>query len=172
MNRRHRFAVVTVAALLGTALIAPAASAKPPADKLERARSAVTTGQENAKGLAKGHTEAPGQQDRARGLERAEEAIAAAAERKAARDKAKDGDKPGLGLGRGHAADVHKYLMADRSPSELSSHSEAVSGLARAFDKVKADHPGRGNGPTEKGDDDPDDEDDAEDEDDAGDEDE
>ncbi len=160
MNRRHRFAVVTVAALLGTSLIVPAAIAKPPADKLERARSAVTTGQENAKGLAKGHAEAPGQEDRARGLDRAEEAIAAAAERKATRDAAKaEGDKPGLGLGRGHAADVHAYLLDGYSPSELPSHGEKVSGLAHAFDKVKADHPGRGNGPAEKGDDDPDDED-------------
>ncbi len=99
MNRRHRFAVVTVAALLGTALIAPAASAKPPADKLERARSAVTTGQEKAKGLAKGHAEAPGQENRARGLENAEKAITAAAERKAARDTAKaEGDKPGRAI--------------------------------------------------------------------------
>ncbi len=160
MNRRHRFAVVTVAALLGTSLIVPAAIAKPPADKLERARSAVATGQENAKGLAKGHAEAPGQEDRARGLEQAKKAIADAAERKAARDTAKaEGDKPGLGLGRGHAADVHKYLLEGRSPSELLSHGEKVSGFADAFDKVKADHPGRGNGPTEKGDDDPADED-------------
>ncbi len=161
MNRRHRFAVVTVAALLGTSLIVPAAIAKPPADKLERARSAVTTGQENAKGLAKGHAEAPGQEDRARGLERAEEAITDAAERKAERDTAKaEGDKPGRGLGRGHAAEVHAYLLGgEYSPSELKSHGEKVSGLAQAFDKVKADHPGRGNGPTEKGGDDPDDED-------------
>ena len=160
MNRRHRFAVVTVAALLGTSLIVPAASAKPPADKLERARSAVTTGQEKAKGLAKGHAEAPGQEDRARGLERAEEAITAAAERKAARDTAKaEGDKPGLGLGRGHSAEVHAYLLGGYSPSELAPHGETVSGLAHAFDKVKADHPGRGNGPTEKGDDDAEDED-------------
>ena len=160
MNRRHRFAVVTVAALLGTSLIVPSAIAKPPADKLERARSAVTTGQENAKGLAKGHAEAPGQEDRARGLERAQKAITAAAERKAERDTAKpEGDKPGRGLGRGHAADVHEYLLAGHSPSELPSHSEAVSLMVHAFDKVKADHPGRGNGPTEKGGDDPDDED-------------
>jgi hypothetical protein len=170
MNRRHRFAIVAVAAMLGTALIAPAAIAKPPADKLERARSAVATAQENAKGLAKGHAEAPGQEDRARGLERAEKAIADAADRKTARDTAKAADdKPGRGLGRGHAADVHD-LLAGYSTSELLSHGEKVSGLAHAFDKVKADHPGRGNGPTEKGDDDPADED--EDEDDAEDEDE
>ena len=160
MNRRHRFAVVTVAALLGTSLIVPAAIAKPPADKLERARSAVTTGQEKAKGFAKGHAEAPGQEDQARGLERAQKAIAAAADRKAARDTAKaEVDKPGLGLGRGHAAEVHAYLLGGYSPSELPPHGETVSGMAHAFDKVKADHPGRGNGPTEKGGDDPDDED-------------
>lgn len=158
MNRRHRFAAVAVAALLGTALIAPAASAKPPADKLERARTAVTIGQDKAKGHA---AEAPGQENRARGLERAEAAIAAAAARKAARDGAgTDAEKPGRGLGRGHADAVHAALLADGSPSELPSHGEVVSGLAHAFDKVKADHPGRGQGPTDNGGDDGADEDD------------
>jgi hypothetical protein len=157
MNRRHRFAAVTVAALLGASLIAPAASAKPPADKLERARTAVTIGQEKAKGHS---AEAPGRQNRARGLERAEAAIAAAAERKAARDAAKaEGDKPGRGLGRGHAAEVHAILLANGSPSELPSHGETVSGLAHAFDKVKADHPGQGKGRTKTGGDDGDGED-------------
>jgi hypothetical protein len=161
MNHRNRFAVVTVAALLGTSLIAPAASAKPPADKLEHARTAVAIGQEKAKGHA---AEAPGQENRARGMERAEAAIAAAAERKAARDAAKaEGDKPGRGLGRGHAVDVHAALLAGGSPSELPSHGETVSGLAHAFDKVKADHPGRGQGPTDKGGDDGDGDDEGDD---------
>ena len=114
----------------------------------------------------------PGKKTGPSGWKTPKKAITAAAERKAARDTAKaEGDKPGRGLGRGHAAEVHAYLLAGYSPSELPPHGEAVSGLVHAFDKVKADHPGRGNGPTEKGDDDPDDEDDAEDEDDAGDED-
>jgi hypothetical protein len=121
----------------------------------------VTIGQGKAKGLANGHgTEAPGQENRARGLERAEAAIAAAAERKAARDAAKAEGEPGRGLGRGHADAVHGILLAGGSPSELPSHGEMVSGLARAFEKVKADHPGQGKGRTETGGDDTDGEDD------------
>jgi hypothetical protein len=141
--------ILVAAALLVISLVVPAASATPSEDTLATARAAVTVGKEKAKGHS---AEAPGQENRARGLERAEAAIAAAAERKAARDgAAADGEKPGRGLGRGHAAEVHAILLAGGSPSELPSHGEMVSGLARAFDKVKADHPGRGQGPTDKG---------------------
>ncbi len=155
-RRRYRFAAATVVALVAVSLIAPAASAKPAEDKLEKARSAVAIGQAKAKGLANEHAaEAPGQEHRAQGLARAEAAVTAAAERKAARDEAKgDGDKPGRGLGRGHADDVHAMLLTpDGSPSELPSHSISVHDFAEAYKKVKADHPGQGNGPTEKGDD-------------------
>jgi hypothetical protein len=153
--------ILATAAFLVMSLVVPAASATPSEDTLATARAAVTIGQGKAKGLANGHgAEAPGQENRARGLERAEEALAAAAERKAARDGAgADGEKPGRGLGRGHAAQVHTILFAGGSPSELPSHGETVSGLARAFDKVKADHPGRGQGPTNQGADDGDGED-------------
>lgn len=155
-KRRYRFAAATVVALVATSLIAPAASAQPSDDKLERARSAVTIGQEKARGLASEHAaEAPGQKHRAQGLERAGAAIAAAAERRAARDAAKgDGEMPGRGLGRGHADEVHTILLAGGSPSELPSHRESVRTLAQAFKEVKANHPGQGQGRTEKGDDD------------------
>lgn len=157
MSRNRRSVIMTAAALLVISLIVPPASATPSEDTLATARAAVTIGQEKAKGHS---AEAPGQQNRARGLERAESAIAAAAERKAARDAAKaEGDKPGRGLGRGRAAEVHAILLAGGSPSELPSHGERVSGLARAFDKVKADHTGRGQGLTNEGGDDGDGED-------------
>jgi hypothetical protein len=155
-RRRYRFAAATVVALVAVSLIAPAASAKPAEDKLEKAHSGLAIGLEKAKGLANEHAaEAPGQEHRAQGLARAEAAVAEAAQRKAARDEAKgDGNKPGRGLGRGHADDVHTILALGGSPSELPSHSDSVHDLAEAYEKVKADHPGQGNGPTEKGDDD------------------
>lgn len=37
-------------------------------------------------------------------------------------------------------------LAAGGSPSDLAPHGEAVTLLAHAFDKVKADHPGQGQG--------------------------
>ncbi len=157
-RRRYRFAAATVVALVAVSLIAPAASAKPAEDKLEKARSAVAIGLEKAKGLANEHAaEAPGQEHRAQGLARAEAAVTAAAERKAARDTAKgEGEKPGRGLGRGHAAEVHAVhaiLAAGGSPPVMPPHGASVRDLAQAYKTVKADHPGQGNGPTEKGDD-------------------
>lgn len=139
MSPTKRLVALTATSLLAISLLAPAALATPGEETLQRAREAVEIGREKAKGMA---DEAPGQENRARGLDRAAEAIAAAAERKAARDEAKaDGDKPGRGLGQGHAADVHAYLL-EGSPSELPPHGETVRGLAQAFEKVKADHPG------------------------------
>jgi RNA polymerase sigma factor (sigma-70 family) len=52
----------------------------------------------------------------------------------------------GRALGRGHSDAVHAILAADGSPSELPPHSEAVSALASAYEKVKANHPGQGEG--------------------------
>jgi hypothetical protein len=154
--------ILIAAAFLVISLVVPAASATPSEDTLATARAAVAVGQGKAKGLANGHgAETPGQENRARGLERAEAAIAAAAERKAARDgTGAEGEKPGRGLGRGHAAEVHAILLDGGSPSELPSHGETVSGLAHAFGKVKADHPGQGQGLTNNGGDDGDKEDD------------
>ncbi len=140
MTRTHRATLVTIASLVAVAVLAPAASATPPEHVLERARQAVQIGQEKAEGMS---SEAPGQENRARGLERAAEALAAAAERKAARG---DGEHPGRGLGRGHAAEVHTMLLGGGSPSDLPPHGKKVSTLAKAFEKLKADRPGRGLG--------------------------
>lgn len=140
MKRTHGAALLTIAALVALAVLAPTASATPPDHVLERARAAVQIGQEKAKGLS---AEAPGQENRARGLERAAQALAAAAERKAARGEA---EHPGRGLGRGHAAEVHAMLLAGGSPSDLPPHSEQVQALAEAFKALQADRPGRGLG--------------------------
>jgi hypothetical protein len=140
MSRTHRITLLTVASLFGMSVLAPAAVATPDETTLQRALEAVEIGKEKAKGMA---VDAPGQENRARGLERAAAAIAAAAERKAAREEATTaGDGPGRGLGRGHAADVHEILLGEGSPSDLPPHGETVRGLAHAFDTVKADHPG------------------------------
>jgi hypothetical protein len=142
---------------VAVSLVAPAAVAKPKDDVLDRARYAVGIGQEKAKANAKQRAdEAPGQEHRNQGLARAETAIGEAAARKAARDAAKEnGDKPGRGLGRGHADEVHAILLlGDGSPSQLASRGQSVQDLAHAYQKVKANHPGQGNAKTDKGDDD------------------
>lgn len=141
MNRRHRLVLLTIVSIVGMSLAAPSAGATPSEDTLQRALAAVAIGQEKAQGMA---AEAPGQVNHARGLERAAEAIAAAIERKAARDEAAGvrGEQPGRGLGRGHSAEVHAILLAGGSPSDLPPHGEAVRELAHAFHEVKSDHPG------------------------------
>lgn len=142
MNRKRRMILLTAGSVLAMSVLAPVAGATPPDHVLVRAREAVAIGQEKAMGMA---LEAPGQENRAKGLERAAVALAAAAERAAERA---EGATPGNGnaFGKGHAAEVHAILLAGGSPSDLPSHGEAVSGLAKAFGKVKGDHPGLGLG--------------------------
>jgi len=126
------------------ALAAPAVLASPPEHVLERARQAVAEGQEAAQGLA--DADAPGQEHKAKGLENAARAIEAAATRKAERE-GREFPGQGKALGRGQSDAVHAILAAGGSPSGLAgAHGVAVSDLARAFDKVKADHPGQGEG--------------------------
>lgn len=134
--------VGAVAAMVGTMLV-PAALAAPPADVLERAREGMALGQGAAQDLA-----APGIDDeKLTGLARAEAAIAAAAERKAERT---DKEFPGKGraLGRGHSDAVHAILAEGGSPSDLPPHGQTVSAFARAYETLRADHPGRGEGLT------------------------
>lgn len=147
MNRRHRVALLTVVSLVGMSLAVPTAGATPSEDTLQRAFAAVEIGKAKAKGFA---AEAAGEENHTRGLDRAAEAIAAAAERKATRDGAAvTTENPGRGLGRGHSAEVHAILaevhailLDGGSPSDLPPHGETVRELAHAYDTVKADHPG------------------------------
>jgi hypothetical protein len=137
----RRFSLLATATAVGVALVVPGALATPPEHVLERARQAVTEGKQVAEQLENGAAD----EERATGLDRAAEAIEAAAARKAERDGS---DFPGNGraLGRGHSTDVHAILAAGGSPSDLPPHGKTVSTLAKAFETVKADHPGRGHG--------------------------
>ena len=141
----RRVAALALAGAVVMALIAPAALATPPDHVLDRAREAVAEGRQAVEQIEEG----PSTEEKATGLDRAAEAIEAAAARKADREAT---EFPGNGraLGRGHSAEVHAILAAGGSPSELPSHGETVSGMAKAFDKLKADHPGRGQGLTKE----------------------
>lgn len=150
MTRRRTILLAAASVLLLSAVM-PAASATPPEDVLEHARKAVTIGQEKAMGMA---AEAPGQVNRARGLQRAAQALADAALRKAERAE-NDSNGNGRALGKGHADEVHAYLLEGSSPSELPAHGETVRALAHAYQQVADAHPGRGLGlgrATENGD--------------------
>jgi hypothetical protein len=132
-----------LAVALGAAAV-PAASASPPDHVLERARQAVADGQQAVEGLE--DAGAAGDEQKAKGLENATAAIEAAAARKAEREGI---EFPGQGkaLGRGHSELVHAILASGSgSPSDVAPHGEAVTALAQAFEKVKADHPGQGQG--------------------------
>ena len=136
MQHPTRLVVAVATAAIAVTTLAPlTAAAAPPDHVLERAREAVTIGVDKARGMS---ADAPGQVNRAKGLDRAAEAIAAAAERKAARS---DGAGPGKGnaFGRGRSAEVAAVLLEGGSPSELPSHGQRVSALAKAFANLKAD---------------------------------
>lgn len=150
INHRKRLVIFGVSWVLAVVLVgfaAPAALASPPEDVLERARQAVAEGQEAAKEFADVGADSDGQ--KAQGLERAGTAIEAAAARKAEREGTEFPGK-GRALGRGHAAEVHAILAAGGSPSTLEPHGQAVSTLAKAFERVKAEHPGQGEGLTKE----------------------
>jgi hypothetical protein len=141
MTNQARMAVPALAAFLVGVLLAPVALAAPPAAMLERARQGVALGRAAVEDVQN----ASPREDKMSGLDRAAEAIAAAAERRAERTGQ---DLPGNGraLGRGHAAAVHEYLAQGLSPSDLPPHGETVSSLARALEQLRVDHPGRGQG--------------------------
>lgn len=138
MTTTARIALPALAAMLLGLLLTPVAAAAPPQDILEQARAGVARGRAAV-------NEAHADGEKAVGLERAAAAIEAAAQRKA--DRAGD-EFPGNGraLGRGRSAAVHAYLADGLSPSDLPSHGEAVSALARALERLRTDHPGRGHG--------------------------
>ena len=136
MGIRRRFAVGAAATLLVT--VAPAAGAQEEhLTGLGRAREATVHGLEKSRGAS---ADAPGQANRARGLdperargrERAAEAVQNALERAEQRGQ-------GNGFGRGHAAEVHAILTAGGSPSELAGqHADNVHDLVDAYNALKA----------------------------------
>lgn len=143
----RRIAAMTLAAAVALAVAVPIASADPSPETLATARAAAEHGQNAAREFRQG----PKDSDKAVGLERAAEALAKVAEKRmeqAAKHAEKaEGEKPGNGFGRGHAAEVHAILAAGGSPSELAPHGESVVALVKAYQQVKGeDHPGRGHG--------------------------
>lgn len=140
----RRLLILTLGAALFVAIFAGAAVADEHAKLtgLERAAQATMQGLEKSQGKA---AEAPGQVNRAKGLEkqgdkltgreRAAAAIAAAIER---------GNGRGNAFGRGHAAQVLRILLGEL-PGELntSNHGQTVREMVHAFNALrKADENG------------------------------
>lgn len=123
---------VVLAGALGVALLIPSA-AMGQAGLPEKAAQAVAAGQTHARAEAKG-------ENGNRGLEQASEALDRAAER----SNGKAGGN-GNAFGKGRAAEVHAILLAGGSPSDLPSHGEAVSALARAYGEAKGKSATAGN---------------------------
>lgn len=114
---RRGLVATVVAALLVATL--PALAVERPTG-LERALQVASSTLENATGGAPDHV--------VEGRERAKAAIDAALAR---------GNGNGNAFGRGHAADVLAILAAGGSPSELSSHGEAVRDLVHAYNELR-----------------------------------
>lgn len=131
--RRHL--ALTVAVALFVALFATAASAEEKLTGLDRAKQATLQGLEKAQGKA---DEAPGQANRARGLdpdkltgrERAAEVIAAAIGR---------GNGNGNAFGRGHSLWVYEMLAAREIPGQIQeeNHGHAVREMVHAFNELR-----------------------------------
>ncbi len=130
--------MLVVVILLTIGMAAPASAQPGHPTGLDRARQATQQGLENAKGK---DTAAPGQDNRARGLDearnenrlRGRERAAAVINRNLQR-----GNGKGNAFGRGHAADVLATLLAGGSPSELAGeHGAAVRAMVHAYNELK-----------------------------------
>ncbi len=129
--------VVGVVAALFAALFAIAAVAQEKATGLERAAEATMQGLEKSQGKS---ADAPGQANRASGLdnqgekltgrERAAAAIAAAIAR---------GNGNGNAYGRGNSTWVHEMLAACEIPGEIKeqNHGHAVRDMVHAFNELR-----------------------------------
>lgn len=128
-------AVVGLVALLSTVVLG-AVVADEKATGLERAAQATQQGLEKSQGNA---SEAPGQVNRANGLnkdgkltgrDRAAAAIAAAMER---------GNGNGNAFGRGNAAYVHEILANGGIPGQMetTNHGQTVKDLVHAFNELR-----------------------------------
>lgn len=142
-SRTKRIVTLGISWGLAMTVAAPAVLASPPDHVLERARQAVAEGGQAAKDLT--DADAAGFEQKAKGLAKAGAALVAAAARKADRE-GKEFPGQGRAHGRGHSDFVHEILADGGSPSDLAPHGETVSALAHAYGKLRADHPGRGQG--------------------------
>jgi hypothetical protein len=153
ISRKVLVAGVAVGVLITSAAVAGAAPG-PPAAVLEHAKAAVGQGQERAAEMlalaATRHPEtgvpdhAHGKPGHATGLERAQEAVARAADKVRGFEKEHPGE--GHAYGRGHAAEVHEALAAGILPSTLESHGERVSAMVKTVQSLADEKPGRGLG--------------------------
>ncbi len=134
--RSGRFALLVVAVFVTSFPAAATAEEHEKLTGLERAAQATLQGLEKSQGRA---AEAPGRENRARGLdeqkdkvtgrERAAAAIAAALAR---------GNGAGNAFGRGHAADVLGILLGEL-PGELNeaNHGQAVREMVHAYNAIR-----------------------------------
>ena len=131
MRKYQRMAAAGVAAMMAFGGMSVAALGASSEGVLDQALEAVSIGQSHASEMA---LAAAGQDNRARGLARAAEALAAAAEQKLARGGQ---NNSGRGIGRGHADEVRAVLLGEGSPSDLAGHGESVRILAQAFETAR-----------------------------------
>ncbi len=163
-----RFIVLALTLLLVVAL-APFAAADGHATGLDRALEAAASAQAQAKvRIAEVHEDSPNPGDTSDdeaaqvppGLQRANEAVANAVERK--KDKDDNGNHNGQdngnghGWGRGHSAEVHAVLLAGGSPSELEPHGQSVSEMVHAYNEMRKQLRGDDTGDDDPGGDEPD----------------
>ena len=132
-----RFITASVVAALLVGSLTAVAAADEHASGLERAAEATMQGLEKSQGKA---ADAPGQQNRAKGLEkqsdkltgreRAAASIAAALER---------GNGNGNAHGRGRAAYVHEILARGEIPGQIDeqNHGQAVREMVHAFNELR-----------------------------------
>ena len=132
-----RFVVIAAVASLLVAALAAVAVADKHATGIERAKEATLQGLEKSQGKA---AEAPGQVNRAKGLEnkedkltgreRAAAAIAAAMER---------GNGQGNAYGRGNAAYVHEILASGEIPGQIErlNHGQQVKEMVHAYNELR-----------------------------------
>lgn len=155
MNKLAVIAVAALVALPATVLASPPELPEQAAERVAEARAnAKDKAEQFANEKARGRDE-----NKSTGLARAAEV--SNSWRFTGADKPGNGvgqgngntDNPGKALGAGRAAAVHEALANGESPSDLPSHGEAVSAVARemggAYEAMKAkpaDHPGKGEG--------------------------
>ena len=127
---RRRLIPLVLTTFLVSMLAVPAMAQDERPTGLERARMAQEQAAERAQDrMAEAKGANADNAGKARGLERAAEAIAAGLER---------GNGNGNAFGRGHAADVLAALLAGESPSELGGkHGKAVSEMVRTYNELK-----------------------------------
>jgi len=152
----HRRLIVLAVTLLVVGA-APIAAADEHVTGIDRAFEAASNAQAKAKErAAEAHEAGPGSGDTPDadavsevppGLQRANEAVSDAVDRKKGKDQDEDQGNNGNhnghengdshGWGGGHSAKVHAALLAGGSPSELESHGQSVRAMVHAYNEMR-----------------------------------